>query len=368
MIRLPPWPGESMRKYRVVHCGTGYVGKIALRLIAQQPDPELVGHHVHSPDKAGKDTADFVDGGPPTGVVTTNDWAEALKLKPDVLTYFFDSVRRETEAVEDLVQFLEIGTNVVCISAWAVGHRKTVPPHLLAKIDAACRKGNSSLFFNGIDPGWATSDLAIAALAPGNRIDTVRMIEFAPFRRYTAEYASREYFGFGQPPGYRPTLAQGGLIEDMWAPTLHRVADALGVELDAFETIYDTKMAESDMEVGFGTVKAGTAAVVYFQLTGLAGGRPLVFLEHIDHLYEDVTQIADNPWSKPGSPHTSYRIEIEGDPSYALELHGHSSDFNVMPLLNCIPALVEAQSGLLGPLDLPRYRSRNVSARLGPWP
>lgn len=357
-----------MSKYRVVHCGTGYVGKIALRLMVQQPHIELVGHRVHSPEKAGKDTAEFIDGSAPTGIITTNDWDAMLKLKPDVLTYFFDSVRRETEAVEDLIQFLEIGTNVVCISAWAVGHRKTVPPELMERIDAACRKGNSSLFFNGIDPGWATSDLAIAALAPANRIDSVRMIEFAPFRRYTAEYASREYFGFGQPLGYQPTLAKGGLIEDMWSPTLHRVADALGVEIEAFEAIYDTKMAESDMEVGFGTVKAGTASVVYFQLTGLVKGRPLVVLEHIDHLYEDIMQLKDNPWSKPGCSDTSYRIEVAGNPSYALELHGHSSDFNVMPLLNCIPALVEAPPGLLGPLDLPRYRSRNVAARLGPWP
>lgn len=357
-----------MTKYRVVHCGTGYVGKIALRLMAQQPDLELVGHHVHSSAKAGRDTAEFIDGSPATGVITTADWGAVLKLKPDVLTYFFDSVRRETEAVEDLIQFLENGTNVVCISAWAVGHPKTLSADLLARIEAACARGKSSLLFNGIDPGWATSDLAIAALAPANRIDSLRLIEFASFRRYTAEYASREYFGFGQPPGYLPTLAQGGLIEEMWSPTLHRVADALGVEIDAFVSTYQTRMAERDLEVGFGTVAAGTASVVHFELQGLVKGRPLVTLEHLDHLYDDVTQIVDNPWSKPGSPATSYRIEVEGSPSYAIELHSHSSDINVTPLLNCIPALIEARPGLLGPLDLPYYRSRNVTARLGPWP
>lgn len=357
-----------MKKFRVVHCGTGYVGRIALRLMFDQPDLELVGHHVHSPDKAGKDTAEFIGDRPATGVITTSDWDAVLALRPDVLTYFFDSVRRETEAIEDLIPFLERGTNVVCVSAWAVGHRKTVPPHLLERIERACAQGNSSLLFNGIDPGWATSDLAISALAPANRIDSIRMIEFATFRRYTAEYASREYFGFGQPPGYQPTLAQGGLIEDMWAPTLHRVADALDVEIDAFASTYETRMAERDLEVGFGTVNAGTASVVHFELTGFVAGRPLITLEHLDHLYEDVSCILDNPWSKPGCPATSYRIEIEGSPSYALELHSHSSDINVTPLLNCIPALVAARPGLLGPLDVPFYRSRNVTARLGPWP
>lgn len=357
-----------MSKFRVVHCGTGYVGKIALKLMHQQPDLELVGHHVHSPEKVGKDTGEFIDGNPKTGVITTGDWDEVLRLKPDVLTYFFDSVRREQEAIKDLVRFLEIGTNVVCISAWDVGHRKTVRPDLLAKIDVACAKGNSSLFFNGCDPGWCTSDLTIAALGPANRVDSIRMVEFASFSRYTAEYASREYFGFGQPPGYKPALAQGSLIEEMWAPTLHRVADALGVEIEEFEAAYETKMAEQDLEVGFGTVKTGTASVVHFELRGLIRGRPVVTLEHLDHLYADVSHIKDNPWSSPGTPGTSYRIEISGSPDYAIEVHSHSSDINVTPILNCIPALVEAPPGLLGPLDVPRYRSRNVTAKLGPWP
>jgi 2,4-diaminopentanoate dehydrogenase len=357
-----------MRKYRVVHCGTGYVGKIALRLMPQQPDLELVGHYVHSSEKAGKDTAEFIVGSPPTGVITTNDWNDVLRLRPDVLTYFFDSVRREAEAVADLIQFLENGSNVVCISAWAVGHPKSLAPEQLARIESACQKGKSSLLFNGIDPGWATSDLAIAALAPANRIDSVRMVEFASFQRYTAEYASREYFGFGQPPGFLPALARDGLIEHMWSPTLHRVADALGVGLDGFASSYETLMAERDLAVGFGIVEAGTASVVHFELRGLVKGRPLVMLEHLDHLYANVEDIADNPWTKPGSSSTSYRIEVGGDPSYAVELHSHSSDINVTPLLNCIPAVVQARPGLLGPLDLPYYRSRNVTARLGPWP
>jgi len=31
-----------------------------------------------------------------------------------------------------------------------------------------------------------------------------------------------------------------------------------------------------------------------------------------------------------------------------------------MPVVNAIPALCEARAGLLGPLDLPRYWTKNV--------
>lgn len=354
-----------MKKYRVVHCGTGYIGKLALRLMQQQPHLQLVGHHVHSPEKAGKDTGEFIDG-KPTGVITTSNWDDVVKLKADVLTYFFDSVRREREAVEDVIRFLEAGTNVLCISGWALGHRKAMEPDLLKKLEAACQKGNSSCYFNGSDPGWATTELTIAALGGANRVESVRMIEFASFARYTAEYASREYFGFGQPPGYQTVMLKDNMIEQMWSPTLHRIAEVLDVEIDEFRSVYETETTDHDIQTGFGLVKAGTNAVIHFELQGLKKGRPFVILEHIDHVYPDITHVKQ--WSKPGSPEASYRIEITGSPSYALELHSHSSDINVTPFFNCIPAVVGARPGLLSPLDVPHYYSRNVAAKLGPWP
>jgi hypothetical protein len=351
--------------YRVVHCGTGYVGKNALRLMLQHPELQLVGHYVSSPEKAGKDTGELI-GGEPIGVTTTNRWQDLIDLKADVLTYFADSVLREREALEDLIPFLEVGTNVVSLSTWELGHRKSMPPDLLARFDAACRKGKSSAYFTSIDPGWATSELTIAALAIANRVDSVRMIEFANFRPYTAEYSAREYFGFGQPPGYQPELVTKGVIQQMWAPTLHRIAEVLGAEIDEFHTAYATDTVGYDIECGFGTVKAGTAAVVQFELRGLKAGRPLVTLEHVDRLVDD--PLAFPQWSTPKSPEASYRVEVNGDPSYSIELNGHHTIWCSTPIINCIPALVDAPPGILGPLEMPRYWSRNVTARLGPWP
>ncbi len=43
--------------YRVVHCGTGNIGAIALKAIIAHPDLELVGQDVSTPDKAGRDPA-----------------------------------------------------------------------------------------------------------------------------------------------------------------------------------------------------------------------------------------------------------------------------------------------------------------------
>lgn len=355
--------------YRVVHCGTGFVGKTAIQLLLQRPDVQIVGQYASTPEKAGKDTGELA-GVAPIGVKATNSWQEVIDLKADVLTYFADSVRRERQAIEDIIPFLEAGTNVISISAWELGHRATMPPDLLARIDAACKTGNSSVYYTSIDPGWATSDLTMTLLAIANRIDSVRMIEFGNFVQYTSEYASREYFGFGKPPGFKPILARGGLIQQMWAPTLHRIAEVLGVKIEGFETTYDTASVGRDIETGFGLVKAGTASVVHFELQALNRGRPFVILEHVDTLLPTFTEVGSQ-WSQPKAPDSSYRVEVKGNPDLSVEFQHTMEGAPIIcasPAINAIPAVVAAPAGFLSPLDVPRYSSRNVTARLGPWP
>jgi hypothetical protein len=354
--------------YRVVHQGTGYAGVTCLKLLAQQPQLELVGQYVTTPGKVGKDPAEFY-GGKPTGVKATNNLDEIFALKPDCLTYFADSVQRERESIEDLIPFLERGINCISISGWRLGHPKAMEPDLLEKIEAACRKGNSSVFYTCADPGWATSDLAIAALATANRVDEVRVLELGYFLNYTAEYASREYFGFGKPMGHIPELVTGGFIEEMWTPTILRIADALDVEIDEFVTVYETAPAAEDIQTGFGLVEKGTAAVVRFELQGRKQGRNVVVVEHVDRLTDNLIGPAKN-WKVPFGPqHHGYQVEITGDPTFTIEMNFPSGGpFICMPVINAIPAVCEAPAGLLTPLQVPRYWTRNVTAKLGPWP
>jgi 2,4-diaminopentanoate dehydrogenase len=349
--------------YRVVHCGTGNVGATALRAVIEHPDLELVGHYVSTPEKVGRDSGDLARVAP-TGVTATGDWAEVLDLGADCLTYFGNSIGREHEAITDLVPFLERGTNVVTFSGFALAHPGTAPPEERGPIEAACRAGASSCFFTGIDPGWATTDLAIASLATANRVDCVRVLELGWWGDYTAEFVCREYFGFGKEPGFQPLLVTGGFIEQMWTPTLQQLAEVLDVEIEELEVVYETDGLDHDVETGFGTVKSGTASVVHFELRALSGGRPFAVVEHVDCVARGVGA----QWKLPFGPaDLSYRIEVEGDPSFTVELNFGKGGamLSAMPVINAVPAVCAAPPGLLGPLDVPRYWSRNVPARLG---
>src|SRR5437868_10056778 len=97
---------------RVVHWGTGSTGRHGLRAIIEHPDLELVGVHVHTADKVGRDAGDLC-ALPPTGVIATADLATTLALEADCLSYMANGVGRELEAIADVVPFLERCTSVV---------------------------------------------------------------------------------------------------------------------------------------------------------------------------------------------------------------------------------------------------------------
>jgi hypothetical protein len=345
---------------RVVHCGTGNVGVAGLQGILNHPDLELVGQYVWSPDKVGVDSGALC-GAPDTGVLATDDWDALLDLAPDCLSYFGDSIGRELDAAHDVCRFLEHGTNAVTISIFPWAYPGAVPPEFGKPVADACAAGSTTAFFTGIDPGWATTDLAIAALACADRVDCIRVEELGWWGDYTAEFVCRQYFGFGQPSDFEPILLSGGFLKQMWAPTLLEIADVLGVEIEDWNIVYETDSLDHDTETGFGTVAAGTASVVHFELQALNGGRPIAIVEHADRVARD----AGPQWPEPYGPQDlSYRIEIVGDPSYTLELNfgsdGGGGKITAMPAINAIPAVCAAEAGLKGPLDIPRYHTRNA--------
>ena len=126
---------------RVVQYATGNVGSEMVRRIADHPDLELVGLHCYSPDKVGRDAGEIV-GIAPLGVLATNDIADVLRVKPDVVN--FNGVWPD---IDTFCELLDAGINVVTTSDWITGyHRDRNHPHPSGRkptelIEAACQRG-----------------------------------------------------------------------------------------------------------------------------------------------------------------------------------------------------------------------------------
>jgi 4-hydroxy-tetrahydrodipicolinate reductase len=346
---------------RVVHWGTGSTGIHGLRAIIEHPDLELVGLHVHSADKVGRDAGELC-GLAPAGVVATADLAATLALGADCLSYMASGVGREPAAIADVVPFLERGTNVVTCSLIPFVFGPTAPVEMHDQLAAACRRGRASFFNSGIDPGFATGQLVASLLALGSEIESVRVQELGNFSRYGAASIMREVFGFGQPPSFVPPLFTSGMLTHWWKGTIFEIAHLLGADIDDIELVHDIATVDRDVECAFGRVDAGTIGAVRFELRGIHRGKILVAIEHVDRIDLDAAPQWHRATTTEG---TAYRVSVTGRPTFTCELGftltGGVSGAVISTatyLVNAIASVCAAPEGVLTVSDVPAFVGR----------
>ncbi len=350
--------------YRVVEWSTGNVGGHAIKGILARPELELVGVWVSSEAKDGKDVGEIV-GIDPIGVTATTDADALLALKPDCIVHTAMADHRLPEALADLARFLQAGINVVSSGPVFLQYPyDIVPDELIDPLKKAAAEGNATLYVNGIDPGFANDWLPLSITSISERIDEVRCVELLNYNTYDQPMILFDVMGFGKPLDEPCMLLTPGVLTLAWGSVVRQIAAGLDVELDSVEEWYERFPAPEDFEVDSGTIKAGTAAALHFEVRGMRGGRAVVVLEHVTRLRDDLAP----DWPQPAG-HGCYRVVVSGEPNYTVDLQllGSDGDHNTaglkataMRLVNAVPAVCDAPAGLLTTLDLPLITGRGL--------
>ncbi|MCW2650226.1 MAG: Dihydro dipicolinate reductase [Mycobacterium sp.] len=350
---------------RTVVWSTGGVGAIAVDAIRRRPDLELVGVWVHSPEKAGKDAGELT-GGAPMGVAATNDADALIALAPDCVVYAASGPERDAGAVPDYVRLLEAGINVVSTSSTSLVH----PPSYFApdwrdQLEAAAKAGNASFYVSGIFPGFASDQLALLMTTQSKKIRSITVSEVALNDHYPVADVMMDGMGFGRPLDFEPMLKTPGFIEMAWKAPIYLIAEGLGAEVEEVRGSLDRALSDRDVKVAFGTIDAGTCGAVRTRAAGVVGGREAIVIEHIIRMARDVAP--DWPTSEFDA---TYRVDIDGDPDIHCamtlgEAEGHAAGHaamaaTAMRVVNAIPFVVDAASGLLSSLDIPTTLPRHV--------
>lgn len=353
---------------RVAQVGTGNVGVHALKALITNPEFELTGVWVSSDAKAGKDAAELAGLSDATGVTSTTDLDAILAAKPECIVYNALADNRLPEALEDYRRILAAGVNVVGSGPvflqwpWEV-----IPEEMITPLEDAAQQGNSSLFVNGIDPGFANDLLPLALAGTCQSIQQIRCMEILDYATYDSATVMFDVMGFGKPLDDIPMLLQPGVLSLAWGSVIRQIAAGLGVELDGIEDMYVREPAPEDIEIAAGTIAKGTAAGLRFEVIGLVDGAPAIVLEHVTRLREDLYP----EWPQPAQPGGNYRIEITGEPSYAVDVclgspngdHNHAGLVaTAMRLVNAIPAVVSAPAGICTTIDLPLVTGKGLYA------
>lgn len=344
---------------KVAQIGTGNVGGHALTQLITDPRFELVGVWVSSQAKAGRDAAELVGLADATGVLTTNDLDEIIAAKPDCAVYTAMADNRLPEALEDYRRILSAGVNVVGSGPVFLQYPwQVLPAELVDPIETATREGGSSLFVNGIDPGFANDLLPLALAGTCQSIEQVRCMEIINYDTYDSATVMFDVMGFGKALDDLPMLLQPGVLSLAWGSVVRQLAAGLGIELDEVNETYERVPAPDDFDIASGHIAKGTAAALRFEVRGMKDGEVAVVLEHVTRLRDDLCP----EWPQPAQEGGSYRIEITGEPTYALDLclsspngdHNHAGLVaTAARIVNAIPDVVAAAPGIRTTLDLP---------------
>jgi 4-hydroxy-tetrahydrodipicolinate reductase len=351
--------------HRVVLWGTGNVGRHALAGIDARPDLELVGVWVSNPDKVGRDAGDLAGLGRRLGVAASGDADALLALAPDCVVHTAMADHRLTEAIDDLERILSAGANVVSSGPVFLQYPEgVVPAEMTDPLRRAAEGAGVSLWVNGIDPGFANDWLPLVVTGISERIEEVRCLEILNYATYDQPMVMFDIMGFGRALDDIPMLLMPGVLTMAWGSVVRQIAAGLDVELDGVEEHYERLPAPGDITIASGTVKEGTAAGLRFEVRGMRGGRPVIVLEHVTRLADDIGPDWPQPLGQGG-----YRVVVRGEPNYTVDLQlvGSDGDHNTgglkataMRLVNAVPAVVAAPPGLITALDLPLVTGRGL--------
>src|ERR1700744_4922707 len=355
--------------YRVGVWGAGSMGLIALRGVIDHPELRLVDLVVHSDAKSGRDAGELCGAGP-VGVTATQDPAALLSGDADVVVYAAAANLRPAEALADMGAILRAGKNGVSGVVVPLVYPDGVDAGFTAPLREAGAAGGASFFTTGIDSGFANDVLPLALTGVSRVIESVRVTEMFNYATYPDKGAVYEILGFGKPPEFVAFAAAPGMFTFGWGPVLHRLSAGLGVKVDNIEENVERVVAEESFDTPTGHIAAGTVGAMRSTLTGYVDGKPTFVIDHVTRMRDDIAP----DWPQPhisisprnlgygqASGRGLYRGEIEGSPAMRCEFemaddHDHDLGARVAGasrMVNVIPAVCQAQPGLLSALDLP---------------
>jgi 2,4-diaminopentanoate dehydrogenase len=348
--------------------GTGNIGRLAIRAVLAHPRLELAGVLVHNPAKVGTDAATLAGLDGRTGVLATDDTAAALARRPAAVVYAASGDTRPGGALADVLLAIRAGAVVVTPALYAFYDQRSAPPELRARVLDAIAAGGGSLFVSGVDPGWANDVLPVLVSGLGSRIDAIRCQELFDYSTYDQPAAVRDLVGMGRPMDYAPPMLAPGVPAMIWGGQVRLIARALGADIEEIRETADRRALTTTVRTpSMGEFEAGTQGALRFEVQGVTGGEPRIFIEHVTRIHPACAP----DWPAPPDGAGAHRVIIEGSPRIEVTLTAANEDGNpsaggnataVGRLVGAIDWLVRAEPGLYDALDVP---IRPATGRLG---
>jgi hypothetical protein len=246
-------------------------------------------------------------------------------------------------------------------------------PELVDKLEAACKKGGTSVHGTGINPGFSGEVLPLTMSVLNRSIEQITIREFADYATYNSPELNHAMLGFGRTladvqANKHPNL---DLMMQFFHQSIAMVADGLNLKLDRIDQHNEYGITERGTTIASGPIPPGTIGGIKIRFSGIVDNQPRIVIL--------LTWLAtyDNG---PGWPtlaekgdHTHWSVTIEGEPSLrcvfeqASSFKGKSTSSDhtepamictAMHAVNAISYVCAASPGIKTFLDLPLMAGR----------
>jgi 4-hydroxy-tetrahydrodipicolinate reductase len=332
---------------RVVQWATGNIGTYALRAVIEHPHLELAGVYVHSDAKAGRDAGELC-GLDPVGVTATRDVDEIVAVDTDCVLYMPAACD-----FDEVCTLLTSGANVV--STRGEFHRaESLDPEVRKRIEVACEQGRTSIHSTGSSPGFISEALPLVLASIQRRLDGLAIHEFADLSQRDSPDLLFKIMGFGKDPAAfdQRRWTHGA---SSFGPSLHLVAEALGLPLDEVTSAGEVAVASRRVEIAAGPIEAGTVAAQRMNVSGWRSGETL--LSFSANWY--CTTELEPEWDLRA---TGWRVTVDGDAPLDIEITfplpldrmaATTPAYTANRAVNAVAAVCAAAPGIRTTLDLP---------------
>ena len=263
--------------------------------------------------------------------------------------------------LDDICAVLASGKNLIT----PCGLVYTKDKAILGKINAACAKGNSTMFATGVYPGFTANCIPLTLTGMCRRIDKITVYELLDMTEITQSAdLIFGYLGFNMDAetAAKTPPAMVDIMRQLFEESMHMLAAGLGFEIESFRSKHEFALTLEDSPTTPGLIRKGHVGGQHFNYEAIVGDRTVIEYK----LYWHMAQKLDPEWDQPMTGLT-YVVKIEGDPCIRnvtepvgdkpAELGVQATAWLVM---NAIPEVCRAAHGLRTTLDMPLIAAKSA--------
>lgn len=329
----------KMNEVKVILFGLGAMGSRIATFMLKKEGLEVIGAVEIAKDKVSRDLGTVLGLGKHVGVTVTNDPDTLFsKVKSDIVIH--STVSYLNLAYPQIAKCIKAGMNVISTcEELSYPYRKY--PKLSSKIDKLAKEYGVTVLGTGINPGYLMDTLPIALSGPCLEVKSIKVTRLMYSGNRRSSYQKKIGTGLTT-KAFDEMIRDGkitghiGLVE-----SICMIADSLGWKLENIvELPPEPVISEKETKTTYTIVKPQHVAGLKSEAYGIKDGEKVITLEFYSH-------------TNVRAPHDS--VIIEGTPSIHERIEGgiHGDIGTVAMVINSIPKVINAKSGLLTMKDLP---------------